>query len=118
MTDRTQDKTHEAVGGAKSVLKGIKGAGDALRGTVNESVDTAFGDGEGQVKNRAVEEKGEADIQRADQQFGQTTTTGNTTVAGGTTTGAGAHSGAVGNMSSGPAQKHFDTDPGTSTQRF
>ena len=70
MTGSTQDKTHEAVGGAKGILKGIKGAGDTLRGTVNESVDTAFGDREGQAKNRAVKEKGEADIQRADQHFG------------------------------------------------
>lgn len=71
MTDRTQNKTHEAIGGAKGVLKGIKGAGDAMRGTVNESVDTAFGDREGQVKNKAVKERGEADMQRADQQIGK-----------------------------------------------
>ncbi|OAG35528.1 hypothetical protein AYO21_10267 [Fonsecaea monophora] len=70
MTDRTQDKTHQAVGDAKSVLKGVKGLGDTIRGTVNESVDTAFNDREGEIKNKAVKEKGEADIQRADQRLG------------------------------------------------
>ena len=70
MTDRTQDKTNEALGGAKGILQGIKGAGDTIRGTVNESVDTAFGDRQGQAQNRAIKEKGEADMQRADQHFG------------------------------------------------
>jgi hypothetical protein len=66
MADRTQDKTHEAVGDAKGVLKGIKGAGDAIRGTFNESVDTAAGDREGQIKNKAIKEHGQANVERAD----------------------------------------------------
>ncbi|EXJ64397.1 hypothetical protein A1O7_00733 [Cladophialophora yegresii CBS 114405] len=70
MTDRTQDKTQGAVGDAKGILKGIKGAGDAIRGTVNESIDTAFNDREGEVKNKAIKEKGQADVLRADEQVG------------------------------------------------
>jgi hypothetical protein len=71
MTDRTQDKTQSAVGNAKGILKGIKGAGDAIRGTVNESVDTAFNDREGEIKNKAIKEKGQADVMRADEQVGK-----------------------------------------------
>ncbi|ETI28330.1 hypothetical protein G647_00779 [Cladophialophora carrionii CBS 160.54] len=68
MADRTQDKTQSAVGDAKGILKGIKGAGDAIRGTVNESIDTAFNDREGEVKNKAIKEKGQSDVLRADEQ--------------------------------------------------
>ncbi|KIW73165.1 hypothetical protein PV04_01303 [Phialophora macrospora] len=115
MADRTQDKTQNVVGDAKGILKGIKGAGDAIRGTVNESIDTAFNDREGEVKNKAIKEKGQADMLRADEQVGGTATAGTTTAVGGTTTGAGAHSGGVGNMSSLPAQ---NTTPNSTNQRF
>ncbi|KIW35111.1 uncharacterized protein PV07_01828 [Cladophialophora immunda] len=118
MTDRTQGKTHEAVGDVKSVLKGVKGLGDTIRGSVNESIDTAFNDREGEVKNKAVKEKGEADIQRADQRFGGTTTSGTRHAAGGTTTGAGAHSGGVGNMSSTVPQTGLGGEPTTTRERF
>ncbi len=123
MTDRTQDKTHGVVGDIKSALKGVKGAGDTIRGTVNESVDTAFNDRQGEVANKAVKEKGIADMRAADQRLNQPHSTGahtsathtgphdglrtgglpgeTKTATAGTTTGAGAHSGAVGNMGSG-----------------
>jgi hypothetical protein len=128
MTDRTQDKTHGVVGDIKSALRGIKGTGDAIRGTVNESVDTAFNDKQGEVTNKAIKEKGISDMQAADQRLNQPQTTGahttgthttgvhpsgahdglktggvtggTRTATAGTTTGAGAHSGAVGNMGS------------------
>ncbi|OCT53855.1 hypothetical protein CLCR_10959 [Cladophialophora carrionii] len=130
MADRTQDKTQSAVGDAKGILKGIKGAGDAIRGTVNESIDTAFNDREGEVKNKAIKERGQSDVLRADEQVGGKTATGPTTATGGpgnaghttgiggTTTGAGAHSGGVGNMSSLPAQNHPDTTTTYANQRF
>ncbi|KIW78163.1 hypothetical protein Z517_07996 [Fonsecaea pedrosoi CBS 271.37] len=118
MTDRTQDKTHQAVGDAKSVLKGVKGLGDTIRGTVNESVDTAFNDREGEIKNKAVKEKGEADIQRADQRLGGTHGAGTRSAAGGTTTGAGAHSGGVGNMSSTVPSRGLGGEPTSTRERF
>ncbi|EXJ70213.1 uncharacterized protein A1O5_06281 [Cladophialophora psammophila CBS 110553] len=118
MADRTQDKTHEAVGDVKSVLKGIKGMGDTLRGSVNESIDTAFNDREGEIKNKAVKEKGEAELHQADSRFGGTAARGTTTTAGGTTTGAGAHSGGVGNMSSTVPQGRLGGEPTTTRERF
>jgi outer membrane murein-binding lipoprotein Lpp len=57
----------------KSGLKGIFGAGEALRGTVNEAADQALDTDvkhpaaqQSQLKNRSVAEKGKADIAGAD----------------------------------------------------
>ncbi|KAI1610443.1 hypothetical protein EDD36DRAFT_326278 [Exophiala viscosa] len=127
MTDRTQDTTKGVLGDVKSALKGIKGAGDTIRGTVNESVDTAFDDKQGQVENRAVKEKGEADVNAADQRLSGGNNTGlktggvsgtTTTTTGGTTTGAGAHSGGVGNLRSDVPQTGLGDEPGSTTQRY
>lgn len=127
MTDRTQDTTHSVVNDVKSALKGVKGAGDTIRGSFNESVDTAFNDKQGEVANRAVKEQGEANVQAADQRFSGGNNAGlktggvsgtTTTTAGGTTTGAGAHSGGVGNLSSGVPQTGLGNEPGATTQRY
>jgi hypothetical protein len=130
MTDRTQDKTQGVVGDVKSALKGIKGAGDAIRGSVNESVDTAFNEPEGKVHNQAIKEKGEADMQAADQRLTQPHAAGTNTgvktgglggtnsAAGGTTTGAGAHSGGVGNMSSNVPSTGLGGEPTATRERY
>ncbi|OAP57507.1 hypothetical protein AYL99_08245 [Fonsecaea erecta] len=118
MTDRTQDKTHETVGDVKSALKGVKGLGDTIRGSVNQSIDTAFNDREGELKNKAVKEKGEADIYQADQRLGETSNARTTNPVGGTTTGAGAHSGGVGNMTSTVPQRGLGGEPTTTRERF
>ncbi|KAL6240781.1 hypothetical protein RBB50_012345 [Rhinocladiella similis] len=95
MADHTQDKTNNVVGGVKSALKGIKGTGDAIRGTFNESVDAAFNDQEGEVKNRTVREKGEAKMRDADQTLAGTKTRG-----GATTTTTGLRTGGLGGTTS------------------
>ncbi|KAK6365358.1 hypothetical protein LTS17_011330 [Exophiala oligosperma] len=145
MADHTRDKTTNVVGGVKSALRGIKGTGDVIRGTVNEGVDTAFDDKHGEVKNRAVKEKGEAEMKQADQTLGggrptttgatgtglktgglgrgttspTTATRGTTGTTTGTTTGAGAHSGGVGNLSSGVAsQRGQGGEPGPTREMF
>lgn len=130
MTDRTQDKTQSTLGDVKSALKGVKGAGDAIRGTFNESVDAAFHEREGEVTNRAIKEKGKADVRSADQRLNQPhavdTRTGLRTggVAGtqatadGTTTGAGAHSGGVGNMRSDVPQTGLGGEPAPTRERY
>lgn len=76
MVDRTQEKTHSVVGDVKSALKGVKGAGDAIRGTVNESVDTAFQDGEGEALNKSVKEKGFANMDATEDHFSRRPATG------------------------------------------
>lgn len=132
MTDRTQEKTQGVLGDVKAALKGVKGAGDTIRGTVNESIDTAFNEREGEVANRAVKERGIADMEATDQHFTQTNTEtakphtglrtggvgGKATALEGSTTGAGAHSRAVGNMGSRPPQGELGGEPAPATQRF
>jgi hypothetical protein len=58
----------------KSGLKGIRGAGDALRGGLMEATDDAFDNNNkhpitqaNQAKNRAIAEKGKQDIRGADE---------------------------------------------------
>ncbi|KAI0130413.1 hypothetical protein BJ170DRAFT_593923 [Xylariales sp. AK1849] len=58
----------------KSGLKGIRGAGDAVRGTVLEATDQALDNNtkhpatqESQMKNHAIAEKGKHDIRGADE---------------------------------------------------
>ena len=125
MADKTQATTNEAIGDAKGILKGIKGAGDAIRGTFNESVDTAFKDTRGEAKNKAIKEKGQADMQRADERVGNVKyysvagrVCADELATGGTTTGAGAHSGGVGNMSSTLPQENLGSEPTASGQRY
>ena len=135
MADQTQKTTHSVMGDVKSALKGAKGAGDAIRGTFNESVDTAFNMREGEVANRAIKEKGIADMERTDQHFNQPHApgtnaagthpgistggvTGTNGTAAGTTTGAGAHSGSVGNMDSGVPQSGLSSDPAPTRERY
>lgn len=103
----------------KGAFKGIHGVGETIRGTVNQSVDTAFNDKAGEVKNRAVTEKGLNEMDSADRTVGNArgVTTGG--VARGTKTGAGAHSGAAGNLQSGPAATgNLAHEPGTRNHRF
>ena len=69
MADRTQKQTHGTLGDIKTAVKGVKGAGDAIRGTFNESIDTAFHQREGEAKNKAIKEKGIADLERTDAHF-------------------------------------------------
>ncbi|PYH43368.1 protein dprC [Aspergillus saccharolyticus JOP 1030-1] len=62
-------RTGESVGrGVKSAAAGIHGAGESLRGGINAAVDSAFGHNDGVVKNEAIADKGEREIQTG--QFG------------------------------------------------
>ncbi|KAF3766487.1 hypothetical protein M406DRAFT_277387 [Cryphonectria parasitica EP155] len=81
----------KAVEDIKSGLKGIKGAGDAIRGTAMEATDELFDQGSNhpqtaasQTKNRALADKGMQEAKAADSNIGArhgpgastTTTTG------------------------------------------
>jgi len=48
----------EAAGAIKSGLTGLHGAGEAIRGNVNQAIDSAFNDKEGTAKNQHVAERG------------------------------------------------------------
>jgi len=108
----------------KSGLKGIKGAGDAIRGDINQGVDEAAGDKQAAAQGQAVKDKGVKDVQAADERVGthhglRTGGVGGTTTEG-TTTGAGAHSGAVGSMGSqtSAASGTLPSEPTSTNQRF
>lgn len=87
MADHTQRQTHGVLGDVKSALKGVKGAGDGIRGAVNESIDTAFHQNEGVAKNKAIKDKGVAEMENTDAHFtkhqgvGSTATTGQHSIA-------------------------------------
>jgi hypothetical protein len=103
----------------KGAVKGIHGAGEAIRGTFNQSVDTAFNDKAGEAKNRAVTERGINEVESADRTVGAGHSIQTGGVSGGTTTGAGAHSGAVGNMQSNPAATgNVEAQSGSRNHRF
>jgi len=103
----------------KGAVKGIHGAGEAIRGTFNQSVDAAFHDKAGEAKNQAVTEKGIGEVESADRTVGVGHGVKTGGVTGGTTTGAGAHSGAVGNMQSDPAATgNMAAEPTSRTDRF
>ncbi|KAI0839365.1 hypothetical protein F5Y06DRAFT_295391 [Hypoxylon sp. FL0890] len=60
----------------KTGLKGIRGAGDAIRGEVLEAADQAFDNNHNhpetqasQAKNRAIAEKGKQDVKDIDEMF-------------------------------------------------
>ena len=94
MADRTQQTTHGVLGDVKSGLKGAKGAGDAIRGSFNESVDTAFHEPQGEAANRSIKEKGIREMEGTDQHFkGPHHTTGPNTAAGRTGVATGGHTG-------------------------
>lgn len=68
----------KAVEDIKSGLKGIKGAGDAIRGGAMEATDELFDQGSShpqsaaaQTKNRALAEKGTQQAKMADRDIGQ-----------------------------------------------
>ncbi|MCJ1392442.1 hypothetical protein MMC18_005309 [Xylographa bjoerkii] len=86
----------DSVGAVKSAVGGVHGMGEAIRGTVNGAVDTAFNDQAGEAKNRSVAAKGVAEMQDGELKGH----------------GDGAHAGAVGSMSSVPS---VDGDTGTRT---
>jgi hypothetical protein len=103
----------------KGAVKGIHGAGEAIRGTFNQSVDTAFNDKAGEAKNRVVTEKGINEVESADRTVGAGRGVATGGVTGGTTTGAGTHSGAVGNMQSDQAATGtMAHEPGSRNHRF
>lgn len=95
----------------KSGVKGIRGAGDAIRGTVMAETDKATNTQSAEtIKNENIANKGLGDMKRADQQIGHdhgakntstvptTTTTGPANTA--TATSSGAHSIAPGSVGS------------------
>jgi hypothetical protein len=103
----------------KAAVKGIHGAGEAIRGTINQSVDTAFNDKAGEVKNRAVTENGINEVESADRTAGEGHGAAKGGFTGGTTTRAGAHSGAIGNLQGDPAAtSNLAHDPGPRNHRF
>lgn len=103
----------------KGAVKGVHGAGEAIRGTLNQSVDAAFNDKAGEAKNQAVTEKGISEVEAADRNIGVRHGVKSGGVTGGTTTGAGAHSGAVGNMRSDPAATgNMATEPTSRTAKY
>jgi len=55
-------KTHDAVDNVKSAIAGIHGAGEAIRGTFNQAVDSAAGDDLSEVKDASVVNKGMDEI--------------------------------------------------------
>ena len=63
-----------------------QGMGEVIRGTINETVNTAFGDKAGEAKNRSIAAKGVAEMQDGELKGH----------------GDGAHAGAVGSMNSVP----------------
>ena len=68
--DPKTDHTGKIAKDIKSTLHGIRGAGDAIRGTAMEAVDAAANSKEGEARNRAIAEKGAVDVKSADQRFG------------------------------------------------
>lgn len=75
-------------------LKGIQGAGEAIRGTMMKAADDVFDTKQDNAKNQAIVDKGLSDMKRADEMVGHHHGVKNA----GVTTGAGAHSGAPGNV--------------------
>jgi hypothetical protein len=108
MADQTQKQTHGVLGDVKSALKGVKGAGDTIRGTFNESVDTAFHEREGEAKNKAIKEKGIADMEGTDAHFSKHKGTAPAT--------ATANQAYNGTTSSMPINQHPAADPHTGPQ--
>ncbi|KAK5063215.1 hypothetical protein LTR84_005292 [Exophiala bonariae] len=108
MADQTQKQTHGVLGDVKSALKGVKGAGDTIRGTFNESVDTAFHEREGEAKNKAIKEKGIADMEGTDAHFSKHKGTAHTT--------ATTNQPYNGTTSSVPVDQHPAADPRTVPQ--
>jgi len=124
--------TNSVISDVKAAAKGVHGAGEAIRGTINRSVNEAFNDPAGQAKEQAVADKGMQEINQADAKLGSKqgvensqlktggvsgpTTTSATT---GATTGAGAHSGAAGNMRSNPVPlENLQDEPGITQERY
>ena len=103
----------------KGAVKGIHGAGEAIRGTFNQGVDAAFNDKAGEAKNQAVTEKGITEVESADRNVGAGHGVRTGGVAGRTTTAAGAHSGAIGTMQSDPAAAgNMAAEPTSKTDRY
>lgn len=77
-------------------IKGIHGAGEAIRGEINKTTNEVFGDKEQQAENQAIADKGFRDMKRADETIGH-----NHGIGGGHTTASaagGSHSVAPGNV--------------------
>lgn len=70
-TDPHEGRSGKLVTDVKSTIQGIKGAGDAIRGTAMEAVDSAAKSKEGEARNHAIAEKGAIDFKSADQRFGE-----------------------------------------------
>lgn len=69
--DPSTDHTHKISDDVKSAFRGIRGAGDAIRGTAMGVVDSTAHSRDGEVRDRTLAEKGLDDMRNADQRFGQ-----------------------------------------------
>lgn len=71
--------TNSAVDDLRSGLKGIHGIGESIRGGFNGAIDHAARDTTGEVKDRAVVNKGDAEMQQGEAVVHKSRTTGTTT---------------------------------------
>jgi hypothetical protein len=69
MTDRIHNSSQSLVNDIKSGLHGIHGAGEALRGGAMEALDGVFHKHDGEAKDRAIYEKGVAEMQGTETHF-------------------------------------------------
>lgn len=60
---------HNIFGDMKSAVKGVHGAGEALRGSFNGGLDGLFHDKEAQAKDKEVADKGKADWKGTEEHF-------------------------------------------------
>jgi hypothetical protein len=72
--------TNSAVDDLKSGIKGIHGIGESIRGSINGAVDYAAHDTTGEVQNRAVVNKGEAEMRQGEAAVDKNRSAGNTTI--------------------------------------
>ena len=99
----------------KGAVKGIHSVGEAIRGTFNQAVDTAFSGKAGEAKNKAVTETSISEVEAADRSVRARCGVRMGGVGGGTTPGAGP----VGNMRSDPASTgNLVAKPTTRTDRY
>lgn len=118
--------THSIGEQVRSGLKGIYGAGEAIRGTAMEEVDKALdpksSSKTGSSENQAIAEKGKADMKAADETIGHNHGVNSASANTAPATSAGAHSTAPGSIGStgstiGGAAGGVNEQPGVN-QRF
>jgi hypothetical protein len=69
MADKIHNTTQGIVGDIRSGLHGIHGAGEALRGGAMEALDGVFHKKDGEAKDRAIYEKGVAEMSGTENRF-------------------------------------------------